>query len=69
MDGAQEAMEDRSNFEPMPQKKIDEFRRELTALSHIHGIGIAGPAQTFIMEREDAGSAYTMNDKSEIEFA
>ena len=45
-----------------------EFVSALNILSAAHGIGIAGTPVLFIMEYEDYGRLYQVNDDNELTF-
>ncbi|MBZ9871876.1 hypothetical protein LB542_13540 [Mesorhizobium sp. BR1-1-9] len=43
-----------------------QFVDDLTALSHKHGIAIAGQPVLFVMEKDDYGLAYYMNSDGNL---
>ena len=49
-------------------KRLSDFSFALTALSAEYGIGIVGEPVLFLMEHEDYGRSYQVNDESELSF-
>ena len=52
----------------MTDDALSEFVSALNTLSAYHGVGIAGAPVLFIMEYEDNGRLYQVNDDSELTF-
>jgi len=42
------------------------FIRELTSISHKHGVGIAGAPVLFVMDKDDFALSYDCDDKSNL---
>lgn len=49
--------------------QVKAFLRDLTALSHRHGIGIAGSSQLFVLERDDFVLSYECDSESRLKLA
>ena len=49
--------------------QLQEFLRDLTALSHRHGIGITGSPTLFLLERDDFALGYGCDEKSKLTLA
>jgi hypothetical protein len=58
-----------TNERQYTQEEIDAFLKDLTELSHRHGLGIAGKPVLFIMEKDDYTRTYRHMPGDEFEFA
>ena len=55
-----------SNESPSDAGQSEAFARELSALSHKYGIGIAGSPSLFVLEQDDFALTYACDEESRL---